>query len=450
MRVACVLIHNFAVQVAVTHDPQLRRRPLIIGGSPFEAKPVYDASPEAAACGVEPGMPLRRAYALCPEARFLPSDEKGYRELFEQVIAILDGFSPVVEVEGLGCAYLDIAGVDSEHDLAHEIRGSIFLPTRLNACLGISSNKFLSRTAAFVTNAQAPLIVPQGEEREFIAPFSITLLPCSAETKRRLYLLGIRTIGQLSRFSREALQVQFGSDGAIAYGLARGIDDIPLIPRKKPDVISDAAEFDPPLVASHQLAQASEVMLDRLLALTKGKVCHQIKLQLGFPSGSFRERKLPLKEATPSKSVIMSRMMAWLGELSLPEPVSRMDLSLDLAWEQGKKLHLFPQRGGRRGEVNCRSADSSLLTFRRVGMARLSPEEIKVSSDTRGMPLSLTRNRKRERITGIYEHWRIADEWWDREIQRDYFRIETSEGVVLDIYHDMAANLWYLDRMHAR
>jgi len=334
MRVACVLIHNFAVQVAVTHDRQLRRRPLIIGGSPFEAKPVYDASPEAAACGVEPGMPLRRAYALCPEARFLPSDEKGYRELFEQVIAILDGFSPVVEVEGMGCAYLDIAGVDSEHDLAHEIRGSIFLPTRLNACLGISSNKFLSRTAAFVTNAQAPLIAPQGEEREFIAPFSITLLPCSAETKRRLHLLGIRTIGQLSRFSREALQVQFGRDGAIAYGLARGIDDIPLIPRKKPDLINDAAEFDPPLVASHQLAQASEVMLDRLLALTKGKVCHQIKLQLGFPSGSFREGKLPLKEATPCKSVIMSRMMAWLGELSLPEPVSRMDLSLELGREQ--------------------------------------------------------------------------------------------------------------------
>ncbi|MCL0070334.1 hypothetical protein M1N44_00945 [Dehalococcoidia bacterium] len=61
MRVACVLIHNFAVQAAVTHDPQLGRRPLVTGGSSFESKPVYDASPEAAACGVEPGMPLRRA-----------------------------------------------------------------------------------------------------------------------------------------------------------------------------------------------------------------------------------------------------------------------------------------------------------------------------------------------------------------------------------------------------
>jgi len=77
-------------------------------------------------------------------------------------------------------------------------------------------------------------------------------------------------------------------------------------------------------------------------------------------------------------------------------------------------------------------------------MARLRPAEIEISSDARGLPLILTRNRKRERITGIYEHWRIADEWWDREIRRDYFRIETDSGVVLDIYHDVAVDLWYL------
>jgi len=349
VRVACVLIHNFAIQVAVTHDPQLRRRPLVIGGSPFEAKPVYDASPEAAACGIKPGMPLRQAYALCPEARFLPSEEKGYRELFEQVLAILDRFSPVVEAERLGCAYLDITGVDGEHGLADEISGSIFSATRLNACLGISSNRFLSRTAAFVAKAEIPVIVSHGEEREFITPFSITCLPCSHETKRRLHLLGIDTIGQLSRFSREALQSQFGTDGTIAYKLARGIDDTPLIPRKK--LISDAAGFDPPLVASHQLAQASEVILDRLLTQTKGKVCQRIRLQLGFPSGSFRGRKLPLKEPTSAKSVIMSRMMTWLGEV-LPEPISHMELSLELAWEEGKMLHLFPQRGGRREEMS--------------------------------------------------------------------------------------------------
>jgi len=350
VRVACVLIHNFAIQVAVINDPRLRGRPLIIGGSPFEAKTVYDASPEAIACEVKLGMPLRQAYALCPEARFLPLDEKRYEEAFEQVVTILEGLSPVVEVEQLGCAYLDATGVDSEYDLAHKIRDSIFSQTKLNACLGISSNKFLSRTGAFVAKPEAPVVVPQGKEKEFIAPFSINFLSCAGETKERLHLLGIHIMGQLSQFSREALQAQFGSDGTIAYELANGIDNAPLVPRKKPQLIGDAAEFDPPLVTSHEMAQASQVILDKLLTQVKakGKACYEIKLQVRFPSGLLRERKLPLKEATSSEAVIMARLVAWLEEVNFSEPVSGMEVSLELGQEQGKKLHLLPQEGSNR------------------------------------------------------------------------------------------------------
>ena len=329
------------------NDPRLRGQPLIISGSPFEAKLVYDASPEAVACGVEPGTSLRQAYVLCPEARFLPLDEKRYEDAFEQVLTILEGLSPIVEVEQLGCAYLDANGVDSEYTLAYEIRDSIFSQTKLNACLAISSNKFLSRTAAFVAKPEAPLIVAEGKEKEFITPFSIDFLPCSHETKKRLHLLGIHIMGQLSRFSREALGAQFGSDGTIAYGLARGIDDTLLIPRKKPQLISGAAEFDLPLVTFPEMAQSCQVILDRLLTQVKaeGKACHEIKLQVGFPCGSLYERKLPLKEATSSEAVIMARLVAWLEEVNFSEPVSQMEVSLRLGREHGKKLRLLPQRG---------------------------------------------------------------------------------------------------------
>lgn len=350
---ACVLVHNFAIQVTVINDPRLRGQPLIIGGSPFQAKLVYDASSEAVACKVKPGMPLRQAYVLCPEARFLPSDEKRYEEAFEQVVTTLEGLSPIVEVEELGCAYLDANGVDSEYDLAYEIRDSIFSQTKLNACLAISSNKFLSRTAAFVAKPEAPLIVPEGKEKEFITPFSIDFLLCSHETKKHLHLLGIHIMAQLSHFPREALQAQFGSDGTIAYGLARGIDDTPLIPRKKPQLISCAAEFDPPLVTSHEMAQACRVILDRLLAQikAKGKACHEIKLEVRFPSSSLYERKLPLKEATSSEAVIMVRLVPWLKGVSLSEPVSELELSLNLEPERGRKVALWPERGGMKWEL---------------------------------------------------------------------------------------------------
>lgn len=83
-------------------------------------------------------------------------------------------------------------------------------------------------------------------------------------------------------------------------------------------------------------------------------------------------------------------------------------------------------------------------------MARLleKPEEIKVSSNVNGIPLSLVRNGKREKITRIYQHWRVTEEWRGKEIQRHYFRIKTSKGLAGDIYHDIAANLWYLSKIH--
>lgn len=76
------------------------------------------------------------------------------------------------------------------------------------------------------------------------------------------------------------------------------------------------------------------------------------------------------------------------------------------------------------------------------------PEEIKVTANIRGLPISITRNGRRERVAAIYEHWRLADEWWGNEVERDYFRIKTSAGSVCDIYRDTPANQWYLSKIH--
>jgi len=75
-------------------------------------------------------------------------------------------------------------------------------------------------------------------------------------------------------------------------------------------------------------------------------------------------------------------------------------------------------------------------------------EEIEVKTNIAGVPVNLTRNGRREKVIAIYEHWRLADEWWGKEVERDYFRVRTSTGIVIDIYRDSKANRWYLDRIH--
>jgi len=76
------------------------------------------------------------------------------------------------------------------------------------------------------------------------------------------------------------------------------------------------------------------------------------------------------------------------------------------------------------------------------------PQEIKVRANIEGVPLSFTRNGHREKVAAIYERWRVADEWWGNEVERDYFRIKTSAGLVCDIYRDTVANQWYLSKIH--
>src|SRR4030042_2625011 len=97
MRIACVYINHFAVQVETREQPDLSGKPLIIGGFPHERKTVIDCSAEASRYQVYPRISLRQAYHLCPEAIFLPLNEELYHQAFEEVLSILDGFSPAVE-----------------------------------------------------------------------------------------------------------------------------------------------------------------------------------------------------------------------------------------------------------------------------------------------------------------------------------------------------------------
>jgi len=75
-------------------------------------------------------------------------------------------------------------------------------------------------------------------------------------------------------------------------------------------------------------------------------------------------------------------------------------------------------------------------------------EEIEVKANIAGVPVSLTRKGHREKVAAIYERWRLADEWWGKEVERGYFRVRTSAGLVCDIYRDTESNRWYLDRIY--
>jgi hypothetical protein len=76
------------------------------------------------------------------------------------------------------------------------------------------------------------------------------------------------------------------------------------------------------------------------------------------------------------------------------------------------------------------------------------PEELRVTVNIKGVPLTLARNGEKQRVTRVYESWQKVEEWWGKEVTRNYFRVKTNKGMVCDIYRDMPAGGWFLSRIH--
>lgn len=103
----------FFVSVELLDRPDLRGKPVVVGGRPDQRGVVSAASYEARKYGIHSAMPLRTAGKLCPHAVFLDGHHAKYGEWSDRIASILARFSPVVEMVSVDEAYLDLAGTVS-------------------------------------------------------------------------------------------------------------------------------------------------------------------------------------------------------------------------------------------------------------------------------------------------------------------------------------------------
>jgi DNA polymerase-4 len=344
MRIACVYINHFAVQVETRKQPDLSGKPLIIGGFPHERKSVIDCSPVADRCHIHPGVSLRQAHHLCPEAIFLPLNEELYHKAFEEVLSILDGFSPAVEVGCQGKAFMDISGTERlfgpEEKLGKLIGKKISEKTNLQAQIGIAASKFVAVVAALSATPHCPIVVKPGSEKRFLEPLPIELLDVSDEVKEWLRRLGLSSIGQVADLPENALVEQLGLEGQRVHCLACGRDNSPVIPRQKLALLEQEVNFETPDEDRSRLLITGGALLEKLTHQLKNRnqVCGEVRLSLGLEGGNIFLVNLPLKTPTDSTQVILDRIKHHLDTISLPGAVSGLKVGLaQLTGEHGKQ-----------------------------------------------------------------------------------------------------------------
>jgi DNA polymerase-4 len=360
MIILCFFIPHLPVQWESKRHPEVAQASLVIGGFPRERKTVLDCSEKASASGAHPGMTLRQAAHRCPDAVFLPVDETGYAKAFDEVLDTLDQFSPIVETDTLGRAFLDISGTEHlfgpAENLAEQVSSKVLRQTGFRSQIGTAGGKFAASIAASRAS-MSPLIVRNSEEKEFLRTLPVDLLPISPESITWLKRLGLRTMGQVADLPANALDSQLGREGLIAHRLANGIDERPIIPRPRPDVLEETLPFEPPLESLDALVAAIGVLLDRLTPLLRKRcqVCPQIRLRFRYDDGGSWPDTVNLKTPSDAKPEMLGILKRHLEARPFPGEISEMYLGLaKLCGESGQQVPLPTATRGRQQESRQR------------------------------------------------------------------------------------------------
>ncbi|AQX72593.1 DNA polymerase IV [Dehalococcoides mccartyi] len=232
-RVMHVDLDAFFVSVEQAVRPELKDKPVIVGGKPERRGVVAAASYEARKFGIHSGMPLITAKNLCPQAIFIEGNHQLYREYSEKFMLILSDFSPFLEPMGLDEAYLEVTGFESLHgsiaEMASKIRRRITAELGINASIGIANSKVAAKIATERAKPNGQCEVPAGEEASFLAPLDIAVMPgIGKKTEQHLKSLGINTLGKLAALPASFLKSRLGAYAPYLSNAAMGIDNRPV------------------------------------------------------------------------------------------------------------------------------------------------------------------------------------------------------------------------------
>ena len=239
----------FFVSVELLERPELRGKPVIVGGgSPDQRGVVTSASYEARKFGVHSAMPLRTAGKLCPHGIFLDGHHHKYSEWSDRVATILGKFSPIVEMVSIDEAYLDLAGTERLHGpplaAADKLLRMITSTTGLPCSGGLGSTRLIAKVGSEQAKPRGLVWVAPGSEAQFLAPLPVRKIPGIGEvTERSLLALGLKTVGDLAAIPHHKLQKIFGQWGTALYRKARGGDSYEFVIDAEPKSISHNHTF---------------------------------------------------------------------------------------------------------------------------------------------------------------------------------------------------------------
>jgi len=333
-------LDQFFASVEVLRRPELRGRPVIVGGSgdPARAREVVaTASREARECGVRSGMPIRLAARRCPDAVFLPMDMPAYQAASARVMATLRAFPVRLEVWGLDEAFVG-GDIDDPPRLAADLRAAVLAEAGLTCAIGIGRNKNQAKIAArFAKNDPSGMATLTDETWMPVMggrPVG-ELWGVGPKTVSKLAELGVVTVAELAATDLETLTRRFPPRAAKwLVVVARGGGDTevvtePWVARSR----SKEVTFDRDLTERAEIEEQLTVLARALGAEVAAAGRRVIRVGVKVRTASFftQTREAKLRDGpTTDTEVIAHAALTVLGKFELTRPVRLLGVRADL------------------------------------------------------------------------------------------------------------------------
>jgi DNA polymerase-4 len=330
---------QFIVAVEVLRRPELRGRPVVVGGDGNPLRPrqvVASASYEARAFGVRSGMPLSAARRRCADAVFLPTDHAAYDAASATVMDTLRGFPVGVEVWGWDEAYFGGDGIADPYALAAEVRAAVLAASGLSASIGIGHNKHQAKIAAQYAKPGGIFQITAANWAELMAARPASALwGVGPKTARKLDGLGLRTVADVAAADPAVLLPVFGPRmTAWLPAAARGEGDTDLVTEpwvarsRSRETTYETDVADPAEVA--RLLDAMARDLGRAVVADGRRVTH-VAVKVRFKPFFTTIRSMKLRGgATTDLSTIADAALVVLTKIDLNRPVRLLGVRVDL------------------------------------------------------------------------------------------------------------------------
>ncbi|HWI01789.1 MAG TPA: DNA polymerase IV [Propionibacteriaceae bacterium] len=331
---------SFLASVEVRRRPELRGRPVVVGGDGDPHRPrqvVATASYEARAHGVHSGMPLQRAFRKCPDAVFLPSDHPAYEVASAEVMDVLRRFGYPVEVWGWDEAFLAALHHDPEA-LAHTVRAAVKDQTGLTCAVGIGDTKERAKMATGFAK-ETPERVYRLDSANWMSVMGnrdvTELWGVGKRTGARLVAHNLRTVADLALADRDNLAAWFGpAIGPHLRVLARGggsrtVTVEPWVARSKSRQVTFPFDLTDPRVIADEVARLAR---DLCVEITKdGRQATHVGVTVRTRTFFTQVKTGKLPEATTDEDIVEAGARQVLGRFEITRPVRLLGVRLDLA-----------------------------------------------------------------------------------------------------------------------